>query len=195
MLARTKGAREIHDNAVRTTVADTNYNGLSFAEMTKTSPPEEKALVLSRLRATDPDFDEQTGRFPLPPKFDANFVDKSIKGEAYPKGIFSTVDWFSKLLMTMRWQIRLFPATNVLPTGDEPVYWTDLREPNGVLLFPLSSNAIFCAYKQRDVAEMIYLEGKPEGTAAEASRLLASKCRELYFSQQDETLVNLLNAG
>lgn len=194
MLARTKGARAMHDNAVQTTVAETNRTGLSFAEMTKTAPPEEKERVLSRLRAIDPDFDEQTGRFSLPPKFAADFTDKGIKGEAYPKGIFSTVDWFSKLLLSMRWQIRLLPAAHILPTGDEPVYWTDLREPNAVLLFPISSNAIFCAYNQRDTEEMIYLEENPEA-ADHASCALASKCQELYFSRQDENLVKLLNVG
>jgi hypothetical protein len=195
MLTRTKRARQMHDDAVLTTVADTNRDGLSFAEMTKTAPPEEKERVLSQLRVIDPDFDEETGRFALPPKFSADFIYKGIRGEAYPKGIFSTVDWFSKLLLAMRWQIRLLPPAYLLPTGDEPVYWTDLREPNAVLLFPISSNAIFCAYNQPDSLEMIYLEENPDEAAAHAIRIFASKCQELYFSRQDENLVDLLNAG
>jgi len=192
MLARTIGARKIHDDAVRTTVTETNRDGVSFAEATQTVAAEEKNRFLRHLRTRDPSFDEQTGRFSLPPKFSADFIEKQIKGQPYPKGIFSTVDWFSELLLRMRWQIRSLPEEHILPTGDEPVYWTDLREPDAVLLFPIASNAIFCAYNQRDSEEMIYLDEDPK-IVTHASRALASKCQKLYYSIEDENLVNLLN--
>ena len=158
-------------------MAETNRIGVSFAEVTQTATAEEKEAFLGRLRETDPSFDEETGRFGLPPKYAADFTDKQIKGEAHPKGIFSTVDWFSKLLLQMGWQIRVLPAENNLPTGDEPVYWTDLREPSAVLLFPICSNAVFCAYNQKDCQEIIYLDENPE-VVDHVNRTLASKCQE-----------------
>lgn len=194
MLARTKGARKIHDDAVQSTVKETNREGVSFAEATQTVPVEERKRLLSRLRAINPDFDEETGRFSLPPKFAAEFIAKHIKGKAYPQGIFHTVDWFSAILLNMRWQIRILPVGYSVPTGDEPVYWTDLRDPSAALFFPLSSNTIFGAYNRQDIDEMIYLDESPK-MVTDAVLAFASKCQELYFPHQDENLVNLLNDG
>ncbi len=194
MLARTKAARKLHDDTVRESVKNTNHVGLSFAEITTDVPSEEKERVLTRLRAINPDFDEQTGRFSLPPKFSADFTDKHIKGEAFPKGIFRIIAWFSELILSMKWQIRLLPEKTSLPTGDEPVFWTDMRHPDAVLLFSISSTALFCAYRRDDAEEIIYLDENPE-VVYHMSKSLASKCQELYSSIQEETLVNLLNSG
>lgn len=94
--------------------------------------------------------------------------------------------------MKMRWQIRFTPATIPLPTGDEPVYYTKLGQPTTLLIFPVSSNAVFTAYNNSATNEIIYLEENPEIVSSLMSAL-TTKCRELYHSVQDERIVNLFN--
>jgi Protein of unknown function (DUF4238) len=193
MITRTKIAREIHNNAVQQAVADTDKVGISFAEVMKLDiPQEERERILSDLRSKDPAFDEEKGRFSLPKKFNDKFIDDNIKGEAYPKGIFEGVESLAPIIMRMNWQFRATPQNLALPTGDEPVcYTTPLTSETAKLVFPISSNLVFCAYKQ-PADEIIYVEENP-AIVTDLFKTLASKCQELYFSKCDANIVKLFN--
>jgi Protein of unknown function (DUF4238) len=191
MITRTKIARENHNNAVQKVVADTDTDGISFSEATKGVPQEEKERILSDLRSKDPAFDEDTGRFCLPPKFKDKFIDANIKGEAYPKGIFEGIELLAPFILKMNWQFRATLPEIALPTGDEPVGYSDLESENATLVFPISSNLVFCAYKQ-PADEIIYVEENP-AIVADLFKTLASKCQELYFSKCDANIVKLFN--
>lgn len=193
MIARTQNARKKHDNAVHSTVADTDIAGISFAEITKHVSQEEREKILLDLRSNDPAFDEDKGRFSLPEKFKANFVEDKIKGEAYPKGIFDLVDLLAPLIMKMNWQFRVTLPDHALPTGDDPVLYTlPFISENAVLVFPVSSNMVFCAYR-KSADEIIYVEENPVIVTA-LFEALASQCQELYFSERDENIVKLFNS-
>ena len=92
----------------------------------------------------------------------------------------------------MRWQIRLTPALHKFFTGDNPIYWTDLREPNATLLFPISSNALFCASSDQTTPEVIFLE-KNYKFVVKIREAIAQQCEELYFSMEAKWLVDFLN--
>lgn len=191
MITKTELARKKHDDSVHKTVANTDQVGISFAEISKVVPQEEKDRFLAHLRGKNPDFDEETGRFSLPPKFKADFTYKGIKGELYPIGIFIHVESLSPKIMGMNWQFRVTPPEHTIPTSNEPVIYTNLKEPTAGLFFPISSNMIFCAYKE-PADEIIYMDENPE-LATGLIKSYAPTCRELYFSKRNEEIVKLFN--
>lgn len=191
MITRTKIARENHNKAVHNVVADTDVAGISFVEVAKEVPQEERERFLSGLRRIDPDFDEEKGRFSLPAKYKDDFIEDKTKGEAYPKGIFEGVNLLTPLIMEMNWQFRVTPPDHTLLTGDEPVIYTPLTSETAALVFPISSNMVFCAYKQ-PADEIIYIE-ENSAIVTDLIKSLASQCQELYFSKRDESVVKFLN--
>lgn len=191
MIARTELARKKHDASVHKTVANTDLVGISFAEVTEGVSKEDKDKLLADLRKKNPNFDEETGRFSLPPKFKADFTDRAIKGEEYPKGIFIHVKSLSTRLIRMNWQFRVTPPDHAIPTSNEPVIYTDLRKPAAGVFFPISSNMLFCAYKE-PAREIIYMDNNPDIPNG-LIKSYAGECRELYFSKREEEIVKLFN--
>jgi hypothetical protein len=92
----------------------------------------------------------------------------------------------------MKWQIRITSALNKLFTGDVPVYYTNLRNPNAELLFPISSNAIFCASNNQNLSETIFLERNDKFTV-KIREIFAENCEDLYFSMEAKWLVDFFN--
>lgn len=189
---RSKKNREKFNTVVQESSKEANKQGFSYADIASKLPPNEKKKFEQYCRSKNPEFDESTGRFSVPTKYVEEFGDKTQKDESFPKSIFRAVDLLEPIILNMKWQIRITSALNKFFTGDEPVFYTNLREPNAELLFPISSNAIFCASNNQNLTEDIFLE-ENDKFVTEVRDIFAQQCRELYFSTQAKWLVDFFN--
>jgi hypothetical protein len=192
MYARSKKNREKFNTIVQEASKDTNKQGFSFAELATQIPPNEKKKFDEHFRLVNPKFDESTGRFSVPTKYIEEFSDKTQKDESFPKSIFRAIDLLEPIVLNMKWQIRITPTLNNFFTGDFPVFYTNLRNPNAEFLFPISSNTIFCASNNQNLSENIFLEKDYEFVVS-VRDIFARQCRELYFSLEAKWLVDFFN--
>ena len=192
MYARTKKNREKFNTIAQKAPEDTNKQGFSYADIASKIPPNEKKKLERYFRSVNPAFDESTDRFSVAPKYLEEFSDKIQKNESFPKSIFRAIDLLEPIILNMKWQIRITSALNKLFTGDAPVYYTNLREPNAELLFPISSNVIFCASNNQNLSETIFLE-RDDKFIVKIREIFAENCEELYFSREAKWLVDFFN--
>jgi hypothetical protein len=156
--ARSKKNRAKFNTIAKKAPENTNKQGFSYADIASEIPPNEKKKLERYFRSVNPAFNESTDKFSVPPKYLEEFSDKTQKDESFPKSIFRAIDLLEPIILNMKWQIRITSALNKLFTGDVPVYYTNLRNPNAELLSPISSNAIFCASNNQNLSETIFLE-------------------------------------
>lgn len=192
MYARSKKNRENFDKITYTATQDTNLRGFSYAEIVKSIPLREKEKLERFVRSENPNFDEATFRLTMPPKFIEEFIKKTQKDETFPKSIFRAIDLLEPIILNMKWQLRITPNLHKFFTGEHPVTYTDLRHPNAELLFPISSNAIFCASNNQKLPEIIYLERNFE-FVRKVREEIVKHCNEIYFSMEAKWLVDFFN--
>lgn len=192
MYARSKRNREKFNNIVQEATRNTNNQGFSYADIASKIPPNEKEKLDEHFRSVNPEFDESIVRFSVPTKYIEEFSDKTQKDESFPKSIFRAIDLLEPIILNMKWQIRITPNLNSFFTGDCPVFYTDLREPNAEFLFPISSNVIFCASYNKKMPENIFLEESYKFVVS-VREAIAQNCKEIYFSIKAEWLVDFFN--
>lgn len=192
MYARSKKNREKFNTIVKESSKETNSQGFSYAEIARKLPSDQKKKFENHFRSVNPEFDESTVRFSVPQKYVEEFSSKTQKDESFPKSIFRAADLLEPIILNMKWQIRITPGLNKFFTGDCPVFYTNLREPNAEFLFPISSNAIFCASNDQTMSENIFLE-ENYNFVVKIREAFAKQCNELYFSMESKWLVDFFN--
>lgn len=192
MYARSKKNREKFNAIVQESSKGTNKQGFSYAELASKLSINQKKKFDQYFRSINSEFDESTGRFSVPQKFVEDFSNKTQKGESFPQSIFQAADLLEPIILNMKWQVRITPVLNKFFTGDCPVFYTNLREPNAKFLFPISSNAIFCASHNQNLSEIIFLEESYE-FVTKVRDIFARQCKELYFCMEAKWLVDFFN--
>lgn len=191
MFARSKKNRRWFDNAVRVTTEKFKNQSFSYPSVVSHISIEDKAELDRQLQAMNPEVDGTFTGVRLPENYLKNFEKQTLQNEAFPKMMLWTVDQFAPLLLQMKWQLRITSADQVF-TGDDPVGWSDLNKTEATLIFPVSSNAIFCATNTQTIPETVFFEERDKFIAVVRDGF-ARHCTELYFSRQLRWLVDFFN--
>jgi hypothetical protein len=192
MFARSKKSREQFNGAILTVAEQYKTEVFSYQSIASEIPVDEKEKLDRYINLVNPEFDKSTGGLSLPQSYLEKFNDKVQKDESFPKSIFWAIGVLEPIILKMKWQLRITPPQYKFFTGDVPVIWSDLREPNATLLFPISSNAIFCASNNQTTPEIVFLEKHYE-FVMRVRKAFAEECQELYFHTSAKWLVDFFN--
>jgi hypothetical protein len=192
MFSRSKKSREQFNDAVLKIAEQYKTEVFSYQSIAREIPVDEKEKLDRYIDSVNPEFDKSIGGLSLPQSYLEKFNDKVQKDESFPKSIFWAIDVLEPIILKMKWQLRITPPPYKFFTGDVPVIWSDLREPNATLLFPISSNAIFCASNNQATPEIVFLEKHYE-FVMRVRRAFAEECQELYFHTKAKWLVDFFN--
>jgi hypothetical protein len=191
MCARGTRNRRWFFESLDKTINDANQTGYSFASITQNMPQDEIDKLEAYAKSVDPKFDKATGRLTFPGYME-KFKEKSSKDKSYPESIFRGIDKLEPAILNLKWQIRTTPLMHKFFTGDDPVYWTNLREPNPLFLFPIATNVIFVASADPKFQEMAFHDRDPK-FFYDVRKYFIEKCTELYFSREARWLVDHFN--
>ncbi|MCP6275030.1 hypothetical protein NL452_27410, partial [Klebsiella pneumoniae] len=74
-------------------------------------------------------------------------------------------------------------------TGDDPVTWNNLNDPNAILIFPISSNMVLLGFNNKSVTETVFQE-KNYKIVTQIRTVFAKRCLEIYYSKGYEWLTD-----
>lgn len=191
MYARTKRSRKDFSKSLQKALDISHNVGYSYGDMEKDIPENQKEKIERHLYQLNPNFDKVAGRISISPEFSEDLRKEKETDKSFSEGIFRSVDIVAPFILKMKWQIGKTINPHSFFTGDDPVTWNNLRNPNALLVFPISSDTVFCGYNKQ-VSEKIYLINDHKYVEA-IRHVFAEKCSEIYYSRQVKWLVDFFN--
>lgn len=181
MCSRSKRNLQWYGDATERTRRKAMEQGFRYSDLTQSLTDEEKERHDAWARSIDPDFDPENGFITFPEEIIDIIIDNPTEFSSFPATVFHGINALEPLILSLKWQVRLTPPAHRFFSGDDPIFWTNLKQPNPVILFPIATNAIFVASGDRNFFEGIYLDSNYK-FLSDVRECFRNKCSEIYCS-------------